>query len=154
VVNPGNTIRLRIAAIILNKKNELLLVNHQKNGRSYWLLPGGGVEFGETLEQALARELKEELSVKMEKMHNLVFINDSIYPDKTRHILNLYFRATIKENRKMKANPDAVLRGAEYVSAEKFGKILFYPDIKSAIIKMWKKGFNIDKGYIKTKFKK
>lgn len=60
-------IRIRIAAIILNNKNEILLVNHKKNNKSYWLFPGGGIEYGETFEQALKRELKEELNLKMKK---------------------------------------------------------------------------------------
>ncbi len=90
-------IRIRIAAIILNRKNELLLVNHKKRGKSYWLFPGGGVEYGETFEHALKRELKEELSLKIKKIKNLVFLNETIYPDGKRHILNIYFKVEINE---------------------------------------------------------
>ncbi len=52
-------IRIRVAvAIILDKK--ILLVQHEKYGRKYWLLPGGGVKYGETLAGAARRELLEE----------------------------------------------------------------------------------------------
>lgn len=36
------------------------MVLHQHDGRSYWTLPGGGVEVGETPLQAVVREVKEE----------------------------------------------------------------------------------------------
>ncbi len=146
-------IRIRIAAVILNKKNELLLVNHQKNGKSYWLFPGGGVEYGETFEKALKRELKEELSLKIKKIKNFVFINEIIYPDKKRHIVNLYFKVEINKNDKIKVNSDSILKNAQFFNIRKFKKILFYPDIKNVIIKMWKNGFKKSYGFIKTRWK-
>ena len=51
--------RIRVAGL-LRRGDAVLLCNHRKGEQSYWLLPGGGVEEGETLEQALRRELVEE----------------------------------------------------------------------------------------------
>ena len=48
--------RIRVSAI-LRRDSRLLLVRHEKQGREYWLLPGGGVGGGETLVAALKREL-------------------------------------------------------------------------------------------------
>jgi len=55
------------AAIIRDGK--ILMVRHQNNERSYWTLPGGGVIEGESLEQAVVREVLEEtcLDVKVIK---------------------------------------------------------------------------------------
>jgi 8-oxo-dGTP diphosphatase len=147
-------IRIRVAGIALNEKNELLLVNHRKKGRSYWLFPGGGVEFGETVDQALKREFAEEVSIKKLIVENLVFINDTIYPDEKRHILNLYFRVKLEKGAKIRLNPERVLKGAEFVDVKKFKKLLFYPDIKNAIISQWNKGFKESLGYIRVNFKR
>lgn len=49
----------RVCAAII-KDNNILMVFHQHDNRSYWTLPGGGVDHGETPEQAVIREVLEE----------------------------------------------------------------------------------------------
>lgn len=50
----------------------ILLIRHQEfsSGRSYWVIPGGGREEGETEEECVAREMKEEttLDVRVERL--------------------------------------------------------------------------------------
>lgn len=52
----------RVGAVI-RKGDEVLLIHRHKNGEEYWVLPGGGVEDEETLEEALRREVMEETSL-------------------------------------------------------------------------------------------
>jgi ADP-ribose pyrophosphatase YjhB (NUDIX family) len=144
-------IRIRVAGICLDKNNRLLLVNHQKNGKSYWLLPGGGVEYGETLHEALKREFMEEMSLNVKKAGELLFVNDSIYPGGKRHVINMYFR--VRVSGVLKPNPDHILKNAVYMKKSEFKKILFYPDIKNDIMSMWSNKFMKQAGYLKTKWK-
>ena len=53
---------MRVAAIII-KDDKILLIHRIKNGQEYYVFPGGGVKEGESLEEALIREIKEELSL-------------------------------------------------------------------------------------------
>jgi 8-oxo-dGTP pyrophosphatase MutT (NUDIX family) len=63
----GRRSHLGVAAVILDEAGRILLV-HQSYGRRGWDLPGGGRKRGESLEQALAREVREEIGVQVSKM--------------------------------------------------------------------------------------
>jgi len=54
---PTTFYRVTVKAIIRNEQGRVLAV---KEGSNNWGLPGGGVDHGETLERALAREMYEE----------------------------------------------------------------------------------------------
>ena len=50
-------------AIILNDQILLIKHSHYEDGVEYWLLPGGGREEGETEEECVQREMKEETNL-------------------------------------------------------------------------------------------
>lgn len=51
---------------MLVERNRVALIRRVRDGRTYYLFPGGGVEPGETPEEAAAREAREELGVEVE----------------------------------------------------------------------------------------
>ncbi len=55
--------RKGISAIIINSKKEFLLVNLQSFEEKYFAIPGGGIEPSETEEDAVYREIMEELGI-------------------------------------------------------------------------------------------
>jgi 8-oxo-dGTP pyrophosphatase MutT (NUDIX family) len=54
------------SAIILIEGNKLALIERHRAGRHYYTFPGGGVDEGETSEQAAIREAEEELGIRVE----------------------------------------------------------------------------------------
>jgi 8-oxo-dGTP pyrophosphatase MutT (NUDIX family) len=54
---------LGVRAVVIDPSNQVFLVKHSYVGG--WHLPGGGVETGETLRTALARELREEGNIEI-----------------------------------------------------------------------------------------
>ncbi|MGH6876426.1 MAG: NUDIX hydrolase [Rhizomicrobium sp.] len=64
--DPGQII-LGVGAVVWNDKGQLLLIRRANPPRQYeWSLPGGKVEFGETLRTALKREVLEETGLAVE----------------------------------------------------------------------------------------
>jgi len=71
------------AGVIYNSKQEILLArrsSHVHQG-DLWEFPGGKCEIGESTEQALTRELNEELGISIEQARPLICI-PHVYPDK------------------------------------------------------------------------
>lgn len=64
------------AVAVLVKNDEVLLI-HRRNTKEYYVFPGGGIEEGESAEQAVLRELKEETSITAKIIKLLQHINDA-----------------------------------------------------------------------------
>ena len=56
--------KIRVRSVII-KDNKVLLIKRTKKDSVYWVIPGGGVEKNETNKEALMRECREELGVKI-----------------------------------------------------------------------------------------
>lgn len=76
-------------ACIVNEKNEILLQKRREENR--WGLPGGALELGESAEEALRREIREEtgLEIRIEKLLGVYTKYFHTYPngDKTQSIV-------------------------------------------------------------------
>jgi 8-oxo-dGTP pyrophosphatase MutT (NUDIX family) len=77
-------IRVTLKAVILDDKGRILVV--KERGRDWWDIPGGGIDHGETIEQALKRELYEEVLFKGDFEFEVLLVEDPHYLES----LNLY----------------------------------------------------------------
>jgi putative (di)nucleoside polyphosphate hydrolase len=91
--------RKGVSALIVNKKDEFLLVNLVSFEDRFFAIPGGGVEEGESLEAAVYREAKEELGIGKDSLELI---------DKSKEPVSFKFK-TIKINRE----------GVEYEGSER-----------------------------------
>ncbi|MFI2367890.1 NUDIX hydrolase [Streptomyces sp. NPDC018833] len=77
---PFTRIKIRVAAALFND-DEIALIHRTKNGQDQYTLPGGNVEPGEPIHQALARELDEELGLDLTEASSvpqLTWIQDAM----------------------------------------------------------------------------
>lgn len=76
--------RVSLKAVIRNDNGHVLVV--KENGRDWWDIPGGGLEHGETIKEALARELFEEVSLQGDFDYLTILSEDPRYQESN----NLY----------------------------------------------------------------
>ncbi|HVZ80883.1 MAG TPA: NUDIX hydrolase [bacterium] len=136
--NKVQHIRIRAAGILV-KDDRILLVRHEKNGKSYWLLPGGGVDFGESVAEGLRREFQEEVGLDIQ-VGPMVLVHDSIPPNHHRQVLNIYFMVST-DRYELKVTPDAVLRDAAFYPLTEFQGMPVNPDVKAEILEGLKTGW-------------
>ena len=88
----GNRVRLRICGI-LEREGAILVARHQGIGSAgyLWAPPGGGLDFGETVELALQREFAEETGLEV-AVGSFLFFNEVV--GKEIHALELFFEVT------------------------------------------------------------
>ncbi len=98
VKNYDNTIEIVTGVVLVNKNNELLLVTGPKwNGR--YTIVGGHIEYGERIEEAVRRELKEEIGAVPDRIEFL-FMNDEVFPlwfHRKAHFIFLNFVAWVED---------------------------------------------------------
>jgi len=68
--------RIYVKALIVNDAGKILAV--KESGRTYWDLPGGGIDAKESVRDALARELAEEAQMTGEFEYNLIDFDEPV----------------------------------------------------------------------------
>lgn len=129
----------RVSLIILNDKQEILLIQHKKGNRYYWVLPGGRIEYGEDFAACAVREIKEEANLDI-KFGKVVFLSEAIAPDRSRHIINIYATAEVLGG-ELKLGNEPVLVDVAYKPILELNKITLYPPVADEIIEAYNEGF-------------
>lgn len=70
-------------AIITNAGRVLMIRRREREGRLLWAFPGGGIEEGETPEQAAVRETAEEVDLEVKAIKPL---GERVHPQTGRHM--------------------------------------------------------------------
>jgi 8-oxo-dGTP diphosphatase len=134
--------RIRVSAI-LRRGSRILLVRQEKHGREYWLLPGGGVNAGETLVNALYRELGEEVGLEEEiPVEGPVAIADSISPmgAPAKHVVHIVFAGYLGgRSLERVASSDAAVSNHRMFDAEELAAIALHPPIQRFLAR-WQPG--------------
>lgn len=80
-------LRTRVCGLCF-ENNKILLVKHNLNGKFFYAPPGGAVEFGESMESALKRELKEETNIDIVSA-KFQFITEYVNPP--LHAIEIFY---------------------------------------------------------------
>src|SRR5688500_15254353 len=88
-----NRFNIRVYGILINEKDEVLLVNETMGGFSFTKFPGGGLEFCEGIADCLKREFSEETGLEITLNRHLYttdFFQQSAFR-KTDQLISVYY---------------------------------------------------------------
>lgn len=132
-------------AVIFDKNKLVALVGNKVN--SFYLLPGGGIDKDERVEDGIIRECLEETGcdIKLDKI--LGVVEDYRNRDKTHCISYCYTANVINESKKLSLTPDEEKNGMHviWVSIDEAVNILHkqVDDLREGKVKFYNTGFNM-----------
>ena len=134
----ADRVRVRVGALIVDDPDAptaVLLAEHEGlwEDRPFWTPPGGGVEFGEGLEEALRREVKEETGVDVE-VGPVRYALDFVRPP--LHAVSFYLSCrapaealgAARLGRDPELGDRQLLRNLRWVPLDELGAITLYPE--------------------------
>jgi 8-oxo-dGTP pyrophosphatase MutT (NUDIX family) len=79
--------RRAVRALLIAEAEILLIKARLPDGRHCWMTPGGGVEAGESDEQALVREVWEETTLELDQRYPMVWMRSHLYGIEPRQVM-------------------------------------------------------------------
>lgn len=117
-----DTIRnIRVVAAVIEVNGEVMLVRQQgpMDPAAMWTLPGGRVEPGESLTEALAREVLEETGLTLNpETVSLLYVTETMDAHDATHWVAFVFRADVHAETAPISDPDGLILEARFMSVE------------------------------------
>jgi len=125
---------IRASAIVV-RDNKILLIHRKKEGREYWVFPGGGIEEGEKGEETVLRELKEETGLKG-KLVKLAFFDFNFGTNHPFYLVEVDSSKVKLGGPELERNSENDWYNPEWVSLSKLSNLNLLPEsAKAKVIK-------------------
>lgn len=116
------------ALIFDDAKQQILLVKNKSGDSAYWSIPGGAVEAGETLEEAVKRETKEETGFDID-ITGLFSVREVFFTERGHHAVLFTFHAEIIGGEMKVSDPDHEIEEVRWMDLQTANDLMTYlPD--------------------------
>lgn len=105
-----------MVGVLAKRRGKYLLVKEKlEGGEEWWIVPGGGVEWGERIEEAVRRELAEETKLEAKKVKHLAHY-EAVFPEVGYHSLIIFCEAEV--DGKTPVYEEKIVEGGWFSAAE------------------------------------
>lgn len=112
-------VTLIVSAIIRHDDHILMIEQPDDDKKLYWFIPGGVVESGEMITEALSREVKEETGLTISGDSHLAFVTQIYTAHDTGQTLAFVFDVSVYSGEVMPDDPDHLTHQAIFVPIDK-----------------------------------
>ena len=126
------TPRLGASVLVKHENKYLLGKRNKENANGKWIIPGGGINWGETSEQAAIREIKEETGIDV-KIKKLICIKEIIATHADYHSIVFFYLAE-PISKKIIASED--VSEARYFSIEEIKELDVVQSVKDVFLEL------------------
>jgi len=125
--------RVAVSAIIFKEERVLMIKRSKEPNKGKWSIPGGGIELGETLDQAVKREVREECSIEIE-VERVFYTTENIIRDDDGRVKYHYVLVDMLAKYaggETKAQSDA--EECRWVTAEELSELDITPRLRAVL---------------------
>jgi ADP-ribose pyrophosphatase YjhB (NUDIX family) len=127
----SDTIRIRVCLAVIHDSKILLVPHYQTDaGDVQWVVPGGKIEFGESLEEAAVREFLEETGLQTEVI-GLLDVSEVILLERPYHSITISFSGSVTDKElslRPEANHPCGEKAPRWFSAAEVRTVKYHPE--------------------------
>ncbi|MGL1893914.1 MAG: NUDIX domain-containing protein [Spirochaetaceae bacterium] len=138
--------RIGTGVVVFNKQGQILMGKRTYKPIGY-SLPGGHLEFGETLKDCAKREVFEEAGVEIENIE-IITIGENLFLDKNFHSISIFIFSTIKDDQILQNPEPDKCDGWNWISIDNIPKNLSFN-----YDPIFTNDFKLIKNYLQSHFK-
>lgn len=119
-------------AVLIIENQQILTMQYQYGGQEVYNLPGGNLELGEHLSDALMREMHEELGIEV-SIGEMILVGEVYFEDRKKHTLHLLFEGKITAGIPTLNPAETSALATKWLDIDKLNTINLYPNLSKSI---------------------
>ncbi|GGD62464.1 NUDIX hydrolase [Emticicia aquatilis] len=119
-------------AILIFENQQVLTMQYNYGGQEVYNLPGGNLELGEHLSDALAREMQEELGIEV-AVGEMILVGEVYFEDRKKHTLHILFEGKITSGIPTINPNETSALAIKWLAVNDLEKVNLYPNLSKQI---------------------
>ncbi len=120
-------------AILIIENEKILTMQYNYGGQDVYNLPGGNLEFGEHLADALAREMVEEMGIKV-SVGELIMVGEVHNAEQKKQTFHFIFAGKIIEGTPVLNPKETSALAIKWLNISKLSTVNLYPNISDKLL--------------------